>query len=346
MPCPRPTSVYTSTGSAFDLYGFMGTINFVAHWYLVGINHPSGHAHNPSSAESALLYKNMSKRPRSSHASSSKQEIKRKKSSARKEIPGEDIVVLNILLNCEQTKSSETEQVHFKSLPTTPLEIKKKIEEDFSIPSCVQILHYQSMTLKDSDQLQRTHLRSGDTFTVDYPIEAECEVVQSVIKWLKELLKLLKSIRQSLDEGNNLLMSSTFHKMKNLILEGERDNSIEALARTLFAPWNDKQKSMNQLYFQQEGGLDVLMKVYDILVSKEWGDLGMDEEVHIDLEATVSTAVCNYAETFPLRRQIVQLGGLDMLTTTLLRRQLQGDECIFDTLIYDTLSSALYALCK
>ena len=52
--------------------------------------------------------------------------------------------------------------------------------------TCVQTIHYQSicMILKDSDQLQHTHFRSGDTFNVDYPIEAECEVVQSVIKWL------------------------------------------------------------------------------------------------------------------------------------------------------------------
>ena len=43
----------------------------------------------------------------------------------------------------------------------------------------------------------------------------------------------------------------------------------------------------------------------------------MDEPVHVDLEANsiCSTAVRNYAETFPLRRQVVQLGGLEMLTT-------------------------------
>ena len=93
----------------------------------------------------------------------------------------EDKIELNVLLNCELTKSSETKQVHFQSLPTTPLEVKKKIEEDFSIPSCIQTLHYQSMILKDSDQLQHTHFRSGDMFTVDYPIEAECEMVQKVL---------------------------------------------------------------------------------------------------------------------------------------------------------------------
>ena len=129
----------------------------------------------------------------------------------------DDTIVLNVLLNCKQTKSSETKQVHFKSLPTTPLEIKKKIEEDFSIPSYVQTLHYQSMMLKDSDQLQYTHFRSGDTLIVDYPIEAECEMIQKVFKWLKELFELLKSIVENIsfpDEENDLLMSSNFRKLK------------------------------------------------------------------------------------------------------------------------------------
>ena len=286
----------------------------------------------------------MSKRPCSSHAII---EIKRKKSSiGYPEVLADDIVVLNVLLNCEETKSSKTKQIHFKSLPTTPLEIKKKIEEDFSIPSCVQTLHYQSMILKDSDQLQHTHFRSGDTFTVDYPTEAECEMTQNVLKWLKELLGLLESIKQSLSEANDQLVSSNVRKIEDVILEGELDGSIEALTRALFAPWNNKQKLMNQLYFQQEGGLDMLMKVYNILVSKKWGKLGIGEEIHIDLENVCSTTICNYAHTFPFRRQVVQLGGLEMCTTTLLRRQLQCNESNLDITIYNTLGSALYALCK
>ena len=123
--------------------------------------------------------------------------------------PG-DKTVLNVLLNCEQTKSSRTKQVHFQSLPTTLLEIKKKTEEDFSIPSCFQTLHYQSMILKDSDQLQ--HTRSGDTFTVDYPIEADCKMTQTVIKWLKELLIKLNSIEENISSPS--LGASTFKKLK------------------------------------------------------------------------------------------------------------------------------------
>ena len=210
----------------------------------------------------------------------------------------EDKVVLNVLLSCEHTKTSEIKQVHFESLPTTPLEIKKKIEEYFSIPSCIQTLHYQSMILKDSDQLQHTHFRSGDTFTVDYPTETDYKIAQNVLKFLKELYELLKSI-----EGSDHLMSSnSVQKIKNLILEGESDGTVHALSYSLFAPWRDKKKLTNKVYFHQEGGLNMLTKVYGVLVSKEWGALGIDKEFHIHLERKCSLAVCNYAQTFPLRR--------------------------------------------
>ena len=264
------------------------------------------------------------------------------------EVPAEDKVVLNVVLNCEQTKSSETKQVHFKSLPTTPLEIKKKIEEDFSIPSCVQTLHYQSMILKDSDQLQHTHFRSGDMLTVDYPIEAECEMIQKVIKWLKELFELLKSIAENVsfpNEENHLLMSSNFQKIENLILEGENDDTIKILSATLFLPYEDKKKLINCFYFQHVGGLDVLIKVYDILVSKEWGDLGLDKNFHMHLEHTCSCAISNFGQIFSLLRQIVQLGGLEICTTALLRRQIYRDEYVPDTL-FNTLHSNLIVLSK
>ena len=256
------------------------------------------------------------------------------------EVPADDKVVLNVLLNCEETKSSKTKQVHFKSLPTTPLEIKKKIEEDFSIPSCVQTLHYQSMILKDSDQFQHTHFRSGDTFTVDYPIEAECEVAQNVIKWLKELFALLESMEERPSSPD---ISS---RIEHLILDGDRDGITQALSADLFFPWEDKKKQMNNFYFQQEGGLNLLMKLYGVLVSKEWGSLGIGKDFHIYLENKCSHAVCNNVPTFPLRRQIIQLGGLEMCITTLLREQLQGDECILDVPVYSTLDFALVTLGK
>ena len=103
---------------------------------------------------------------------------------------------------------------------------------------------------------------------------------------------------------------------------------------------------MNHFYFYQEGGLDVLMKIYSILVSKEWGDLGINKEFHVHLERKCSLATCNYVETIPLCHQVVQLGGLEICTTTLLRRHLWEDDGTLDTPTRNTLRFALHILCQ
>ena len=262
---------------------------------------------------------------------------------------------LSIILNCEETKSSETKQVHFKSLPTTPLEIKKKIEEDFSIPSCVQTLHSQSMILKDSDQLQLTHFRSEDTFTVDYPSEGECEMVRNVIKWLKQLLESLKSIKEKTKSTHNEERDHSIfvqlHEIEELILEGDKEGIASALSLSLFTPWEQKTKQVNHYYFQQEGGLEVLMKIYGWLVDYEQLNLaiGIDKQYCLYVEYQCVWAISNYVQTFPLRRQVTKLGGLEMCMKTLLRKKMGRngcDEINPESFMMNAIWSALSSLCR
>ena len=266
---------------------------------------------------------------------------------------GEDAIVLNMVLDCELSKSSETKQLYFKETPTNTLEIKKKVEETFSIPSCIQTLHYQAMLLKDSDDLQHTHFRSGDTFTVHYQTRGDCEKVKAVIEWLRGILKLLQDIKEndsSSDEGRKLPLSSYLYRMaEESILSGMQDGTAQDLCLHLFYPWKDKRTYVNKLHFHHGGGLDVLMSVYDLLVEKDWGDLGINSEFHLYMECLCSQAVANYTQTFPLRRQVVQLGGMEMCVKTLLRRKVArngGCEILPDTLMKSALEIALYAVCK
>ena len=260
-----------------------------------------------------------------------------------------DTVLLNIVLSCELTKSSETKQLYFKSPPSTPLAIKKRIEEDLSIPSCVQTLRYQSVILKDSDELQHTHFRSGDTFTVNYPTKGNCEMVKSVIQWLRDILELFQAIEEvdSLpDKEKDPLLSTHLRKTEDLILSGERNGTLFDLCNNLFCPWKDKRTYVNQLHFHHEGGLDVLMKVYGLLVSKDWGDFGIDSESHLHLERHCVDAITNYTQTSPLCRQVIQLGGLEMCLKTLLRKKVGRSEIYHGSLIQTVIESALYAVCK
>ena len=272
--------------------------------------------------------------------------------SPRKEVPAEDQVVLNVLLNCEETKLSETKQVHFQSLPITPLEIKKKIEEDFSIPSCVQTLHYQSMILKDSDQLPHTHFRSGDTVTVDYPIEGECKMVRNVIQWMREILDLLQILDEAYplsgEEREDDLILSTVRKIERLTTVGDTDGTLDALYMGMFYPWKNMKKYVNKLYFHQKGGLEVLIKTYNLLVSNEWGDLGIDDHL-LDLEHHCVGSLTNYVASFALSCQVMKLGGLETFLKSLLKKKLGrngSDELVPDTTTAFIIESTLAGVCK
>lgn len=233
---------------------------------------------------------------------------------------GEDATVLNVILNCELTKCSEMKQLHFESLPTTPLDIKKKVELTFSIPSCIQTLRYQSVVLKDTDKLQHTHFRSGDTFTVNYETRGDCEKVQDVIQWLGEICIHLSALS---DEEKGPSTESCL-EIVELILSGDEKGTVKDLYYNLFH--SGPSENVNRLHFVDEGGLDLLMRVYHLLVSKDWGQLGIDVECHHYLEHCCVRSLVNYAASHPLCRQVLHLGGMDMCLKTLLRKKVDRNE--------------------
>lgn len=236
-------------------------------------------------------------------------------SPKKSEDVGEDATVLNVFLNCELTKCSETKQLYFESLPTTPLDIKKKVEETFSIPSCAQTLCYLSVVLKDTEKLQDTHFRSGDTFTVNYETRGDCEKVQNVIQWLGEVCIHLSALSNNVKDtlGDSCL------EINELILSGDENGTTKDLYYNLFH--SGPSENVNRLHFLHEGGLDLLMKVYCLLVNKDWGELGIDAECHHYLEHCCVRSLVNYAASYPLCRQVLRLGGMDMCLKTLLRKK-------------------------
>lgn len=268
-------------------------------------------------------------------------------------IVDEDSTVVSVVLSCELTKSSETKQIRFKSPPDSPLAIKQKVEETFSIPACIQTLQYQSMLLKDSDELHHARFRSGDTFTIHYQTNGDCEKVYGVIEWLRAVLKELQDVVDDIyhnddDKDPNRSMYLC-KRAEDCILSGMQNGAAQDFCLHLFYPWKDKRKYVNKLHFQHEGGLDALMKVYGLLVEEDWGNLGINSEFHLYMECLCCQAVANYTQTFPLRRQVVQLGGLEMCAKTLLRKEMGrngGCKILPDTLEKSALEIALYAVCK
>ena len=149
-------------------------------------------------------------------------------------------------------------------------------------------------------------------------------------------------------EEQGISMFLHLHKIEELILEGDKEGITRALSLTLFTPWEEKTKQVNHYYFQQEGGLDVLMKVYGLLVDNGWL-IGIDEQYRLYMEYHCAWAVSNYVQTFPLRRQVTKLGGLEMVMKTLLRKKMGrngNDEINPESFAMNAIWSALSSLCR
>ena len=82
------------------------------------------------------------------------------------------------------------------------------------------------------------------------------------------------------------------------------------------------------------------------MTSKEWGGLGIEEDLYMCLERKYSNAIYNYGQTFPLRHQVIQLGGLEICATALLKIPLQKVVFPPTNMTCITLHYALLSLCK
>lgn len=260
-----------------------------------------------------------------------------------------DGVFFNVELQCTETNSSRLSTITFSpdAHPTTIADVKLKVEEEFSIPMCVQSLSYEAYRLNDSTSLEEARIRSGDTFQVAYSAEGDCPEITKVVRWLELVREYLRAEDPCLKDP----MSSDFEELIKL---GIRDELIESLAFKYLFPWLDSKKYANKLYFVQLGGLDVTMEIYALLHRHSWDQCMLHLKY---VEYGLLRVLWNLSETFQLRRLIMKHGGLQLCMKSLLRQKLEKRESIQDNtavdfhqenswILVETIGAALGLLCK
>ena len=276
-------------------------------------------------------------------------ELEKMSSAMQLSVSQTDGIFFKVELHCTKTNSKRHSTVTFPpdSPPSTVADVKLKVEEDFSIPMCVQSLSYEAYPLNDSTSLEEARIRSGDTFLVAYSAEGDCPEITKVVRWLELVREYLRAEDPCLEEP----MSSDF---EDLIKLGIRDELIENLAFKYLFPWLDSKKYANKLYFVQIGGLDVTMDIYSLLHRHPWDQCMLHLKY---VEYGLLRVLWNLSETFQLRRLIMKHGGLQLCMKSLLRQKLQERESIQDKtavdfhqenswILVETIGAALGLLCK
>ena len=217
-------------------------------------------------------------------------------------------ITFKLQLNCSARKSSKIQPLRLS--PFSPLrDIKKAIEDEFSIPACVQTLTYQYHTLSDEGNLLDVcrHIRTGDTLTVDYSCEADVKKIKEILEWVQKVMAAM--------EGEKDLPYHLQVETNAVIHEGARKNYDIVLALEIF-DWLDAKAYVNKIYFKECGGLEEVIALYEIILSKKWGSMS---QTYRYIETFCSHAFANFGETLYFRRVLIEHGGMRMAFQSMLR---------------------------
>ena len=253
---------------------------------------------------------------------------------------------LNLLLKCTDTLTDSVKEISLPAIPSTTQELKSAIESSCNVPSCVQDLSFESHPLHDKEDVVRARIRSGDTITVRYLAEGDCKEVLGIISWMGVVLAVLKTENPSLTRGMS-------EHLNDLVTSAIEQEYIENLAFEYFFPWLDAKKYTNKLHFVNEGGLEIMMELYGLLHRESWGRCLLKMKY---LEYGILRVLWNLSETFPLRRAIIRLGGLELCMQSLMRESIVKGEAIVDRqspkganqdwILIENIGAALGTLCK
>ena len=163
-----------------------------------------------------------------------------------------DSTVFHLQLNCTSRKSTDSKILSLNSFPNSTLELKQAIESNFSIPICVQSVSYQLAPLSDGDSLLERRIRSGDTLSVSYLCEADCQLIREVIEWLKNVTAAIQIEHLTAEGGAN-----TDDIIKTGCFEAEYPTLLHKSFR-----WLDPKCYVNKLYFEAMGGLQAVIELY------------------------------------------------------------------------------------
>jgi hypothetical protein len=214
----------------------------------------------------------------------------------------EDSTVFHLQLNCTSRKSTDSKILSLSSFPSSTLELKQAIESRFSIPVCVQSVSYQLAPLSDEDSLLERRIRSGDTLSVSYLCEADCQLIREVIEWLKNVTAAIQ-IEHLTEEGG----ANTDDIFRTGCFEAEYPILLHKSFR-----WLDPKCYANKLYFEAMGGLQAVIELY------RYEDSGV-------------VALSDYSILLPLVRACAAGGkaiGLSVVSTKIARSRHLGISAI------------------
>ena len=220
-------------------------------------------------------------------------------------------------LELELKRSSDgsvTQQtLPFNPIPETVVDIKERIEREFSIPKSCQTLTLPTrgdVTLRDTEKITSLYVRNGDTVRVSYLDEADVEPIHSAVE------RSLRPVRQLLQSNSSLKSARNIQKRRDSdLLLGSCQSTLHELAYKKLLPWSKSRTEANRRYMLQEGVVDLVMEIYAVLLPLPWDGMGHSLQ---NLEICCLTFLWNFSETKYARQLVADKGGFNMMLRSLM----------------------------
>ena len=213
---------------------------------------------------------------------------------------------LEVTLCCTLDNTVVTKRLSFTEPPKEVDDIKSSIQTAFYIPQCMQQLLYNGAVLSGTEQVEKLYMRSGDSILVRYYSKLDVNDFKVINTWLKKIRDIVLSYEK--DDSAQLLSAAGY--MSNSKLGCPHGDVADLLGK-----WGTPRAKANRSYVVQEGGIDLVLKLYEILMTKiHWDELNMDS-LH-DLYGCLRI-MWNFCETYDARLLIVHSGGFDLMAKSL-----------------------------
>ena len=167
----------------------------------------------------------------------------------------ENCFILHLSLHCTSTGECSDSELMLNSLFPTVGDVKKKIEEEFQIPKCLQDLTLNGRgDFEDHSTLRSLYIPKKSIATVYYSSSAEVDFFRRL---MTDLVRLKETV-SNLPQAENVEWS---------LIENCR-MQLHTAVYTYFLPWTSPNVHANRQFVIQEGGislvLDLLALVYPV----------------------------------------------------------------------------------
>ena len=210
------------------------------------------------------------------------------------------------------------------AFPETVADLQRDVETQFCVPRCCQTLVFEGVPLRGGDDTLRAHrVRNGDTFHVHYRSMADVKEIRGVVDSMQEALN---TIEESYNHHPHYYTPGHEFDRENVlgaITQFEqhiKPEMVECLATHYFQPFTSERAIANRLYFLDIGGLEMLHKLYCVVLKYPWEVTVVTLQY---LEQAILRVLWNITASFDIRLHVLRYPFIELCVQSALRVPIQ-----------------------